>query len=196
MLNVLAESPKMLDVCRMIERVAPSNVNVLLTGESGTGKEVLARALHAASSRADGPFVPINVAAIPETLLESELFGHEKGSFTGAHKMTQGKIEQANGGTLFLDEIGDMPHPLQVKLLRFLQERVIERIGGRSQIAVDVRVVAATNRNLTEAIAESAFREDLYYRLDEVGIHIPPLRERPGDATLLARIFLADTLKR
>ncbi|EKV32767.1 Response regulatory protein [Caenispirillum salinarum AK4] len=191
MLDVLAESPKMLDVCRMIERVAPSDVNVLLTGESGTGKEVLARALHGASTRVDGPFVPINVAAIPETLLESELFGHEKGSFTGAHKTTLGKIEQADGGTLFLDEIGDMPHALQVKLLRFLQERVIERIGGRSQIAVDVRVVAATNRNLAEAIAEGAFREDLYYRLDEVGIHIPPLRERPGDATLLARHFLS-----
>ncbi|GAA0596679.1 PEP-CTERM-box response regulator transcription factor [Caenispirillum bisanense] len=191
MAEVIAESPKMLDVLRMIERVAPSDVNVLLTGESGTGKEVLARALHRCSGRVDGPFIAINCAAIPENLLESELFGHEKGAFTGAVKTTPGKIEQADGGTLFLDEIGDMPHPLQVKLLRFLQERVIERVGGRSQIAVNVRVIAATNADLQALIHDGRFREDLYYRLDEVGVHIPPLRERPGDATLLARFFLS-----
>ncbi|MCA1941420.1 MAG: PEP-CTERM-box response regulator transcription factor [Caenispirillum bisanense] len=190
MIDVIAESPKMLDVLRMVERVAPSDVNVLLTGESGTGKEVLARALHRCSGRSGGAFVAINCAAIPENLLESELFGHEKGAFTGAVKTTPGKIEQADGGTLFLDEIGDMPHPLQVKLLRFLQERVIERVGGRSQIAVDVRVVAATNADLQALIRDGRFREDLYYRLDEVGVHIPPLRDRPGDATLLARFFL------
>ncbi len=191
MAEVIAESPKMLDVLRMIERVAPSDVNVLLTGESGTGKEVLARALHRCSGRVDGPFVAINCAAIPENLLESELFGHERGAFTGAVKTTPGKIEQADRGTLFLDEIGDMPHSLQVKLLRFLQERVIERVGGRSQIAVTVRVIAATNADLQALIQDGRFREDLYYRLDEVGVHIPPLRERPGDATLLARFFLS-----
>ena len=191
MAEVIAESPKMLDVLRMIERVAPSDINVLLTGESGTGKEVLARALHRCSGRVDGPFVAINCAAIPENLLESELFGHERGAFTGAVKTTPGKIEQADRGTLFLDEIGDMPHSLQVKLLRFLQERVIERVGGRSQIAVTVRVIAATNADLQALIQDGRFREDLYYRLDEVGVHIPPLRERPGDATLLARFFLS-----
>jgi two-component system NtrC family response regulator len=180
----------MQQACLVIERVAPSEVSVLLTGESGTGKEVMARALHELSGRNDGPFVAINCAAIPENLLESELFGHEKGAFTGAVKQTIGKVEQASGGTLFLDEIGDMPLPLQSKMMRFLQNRVIERVGGRQEIKVDVRVVAATNQPLKEMILDGRFREDLYYRLDEVGIHLPPLRERQGDAVLLAKYFL------
>jgi two-component system NtrC family response regulator len=162
----------------------------LLQGESGTGKEVLARAVHALSTRRRNPFVAINCAAIPETLLESELFGFEKGAFTGAVKQTPGKIEVANGGTLFLDEIGDMPLPLQAKLLRFLQERTIERIGGRAEIAVDVRVVCATNKNLKQAMATGAFREDLYYRIAEITIDIPPVREREGGRLLLARYLL------
>jgi len=188
--GVIAESPAMIEICRVIERVGPTSVGVLLIGESGTGKEVLARALHDCSDRASGPFVAINCAAIPETLLESELFGHEKGAFTGAVKQTVGKVEQADGGTLFLDEIGDMPLQLQAKMLRFLQERVIERVGGSKTIHVDVRVVSATNRDLSEMIAAGTFREDLFYRLDEVGLRIPPLRERHGDAVLLARHFL------
>jgi two-component system NtrC family response regulator len=179
----------MLEVCRIAERVAPADVTVLLTGESGTGKEVLARALHEGSERAARKFVAINCAAVPENLLESELFGHEKGAFTGAVKQTVGKFEQAHEGTLFLDEIGDMPLALQAKLLRFLQERVIERVGGRNAIAVNARVVAATNRNLGEMIAGGQFREDLFYRLSEIELHIPPLRERMGDAVLLARYF-------
>jgi len=177
-------------ICRMVEKVAPTDVTVLLLGESGTGKEVLARALHDNSPRADKPFIAINCGAIPENLLESEMFGHEKGSFTGAVKQTIGKFEQANRGTLFLDEIGDIPQPLQVKLLRFLQDRVIERIGGRQQIPVDVRIVCATNRDLQQMIADGSFREDLYYRLNEIAVQIPALRERPGDAVILARHFL------
>jgi two-component system, NtrC family, response regulator len=188
--DLITSSPKMLKVCETIRRVAAADVRVMLMGESGTGKEVLARALHAASERAGKPFIAINCAAIPENLLESELFGHEKGSFTGAVKQTIGKIEQANGGTLLLDEIGDMPLPLQAKLLRFLQERVIERIGGRTQIELDVRVVSATNQDLENMIKTGEFREDLYYRLEEVGVHIPALRERDGDAVLLANYFL------
>jgi len=180
----------MLQACQIIERVATSEVTVLVTGESGTGKEVLARALHELSERASGPFVAINCAAIPENLLESELFGHEKGAFTGAVRQTIGKIEQADKGTLFLDEIGDMPLALQAKLLRFLQDRLIERVGGRSQIKVDVRIVSATNKSLKAMIEEATFREDLYYRLEEVGVHIPPLREREGDAVLLAKYFV------
>jgi two-component system NtrC family response regulator len=171
-------------------KVAPVNATVLLLGESGTGKEVLARALHELSPRAGKRFVAINCAAIPDTLLESELFGYEKGAFTGAAKQTIGKIEYANRGTLFLDEIGDLPLPLQSKLLRFLQERVIERLGGRGEIPVDVRVVCATHRDLAAMIADGSFREDLYYRLSEISIPIPPLRERPGDAALLAQAFL------
>lgn len=186
----LTAADKAVKVCRMVERVAPTDVTVLLLGESGTGKEVLARALHDLSPRANKPFIAINCGAIPENLLESEMFGHEKGSFTGAVKQTIGKFEQAQGGTLFLDEIGDIPQPLQVKLLRFLQERTIERIGGRQPIAVDVRIVCATNRNLRDMIAEGRFREDLFYRLNEIPIAIPPLRERPGDAMILARFFL------
>ena len=189
--GVLTRDAGMLKVCRTVEKVASANnVTVALLGESGTGKEVMARGLHALSSRAKERFVAINCAAIPDTLLESELFGYEKGAFTGAVKQTLGKIEVADKGTLFLDEIGDLPMPLQAKLLRFLQERVIERIGGRSEIPVDVRVVCATHQNLKRLIEEGGFREDLYYRLAEIVIEIPPLRDRPGDASLLAHVFV------
>jgi two-component system, NtrC family, response regulator len=166
-------------------------VSVMLLGASGTGKELLARGLHDASDRKGKPFVAINCGAIPENLLESELFGHEKGAFTGAVKMTEGKIELANGGTLFLDEVGDIPLALQVKLLRFIQERVIERIGGRKTIPVDVRIVSATHRDLNQMITDKTFRDDLYYRLAEVPVHIPRLSERNGDAVLLAKHFLS-----
>ena len=188
--GVIAASPSMLKVCRTIERVAKSDVNVLLTGESGTGKEVMAQAIHEIGPRASKPFVAINCAAIPENLLESELFGHEKGAFTGAIKRTIGKVEQADGGTLFLDEIGDMPVSLQAKMLRFLQDRTFERVGGRSPIEVDVHVVSATNRNLEKMIQEEYFREDLFYRLNDLTVEIPPLRDREGDAILLARYFM------
>ena len=175
-------------VLALAQQVARTDANVLLLGESGTGKELLAQALHDASKR-KGRFVAINCAAIPETLLESELFGYEKGAFTGATKSTLGKIETANGGTLMLDEIGDLPMPLQAKLLRFLQERVIERVGGRQEIPIDVRVVGATHQDLKARIADGRFREDLYYRLAEIVVEIPPLRERVGDAVLLAHAF-------
>jgi two-component system, NtrC family, response regulator len=188
--GVITGSPDMLKICRLVEKVAPSDVSVLILGESGTGKELFARALHQLSERKDMPFSAINCAAIPENLIESELFGHEKGAFTGAIKQSKGKIELANRGTLFLDEVGDIPAGAQVKLLRFLQERVIERVGGRQQIAVDVRVVCATNQNLEVLIKEGRFREDLYYRLSELVIKVPPLRERNGDAELLAHSFL------
>jgi two-component system, NtrC family, response regulator len=188
--GLLTCSEPMLKICRTVEKVAPANATVLLLGESGTGKEVLARGVHELSPRANKRFVAINCAAIPDTLLESELFGYEKGAFTGAAKQTIGKIEYASEGTLFLDEIGDLPMPLQAKLLRFLQERVIERLGGRGEIPVDVRVVCATHRDLAGMIREGSFREDLYYRLSEITIKIPPLRERPGDAVLLAQAFL------
>lgn len=188
--GVIAASPQMLKVCRIIEKVAPANVTTLLLGESGTGKEVLARAIHALSPRADKPFIAINSAAIPENLLESELFGYEKGAFTGANKQTKGKIEYADGGTFFLDEVGDLPGALQAKILRFLQERIIERVGGRTEIPVDVRVICATHQNLFELIKEGQFREDLYYRISEISIEIPALRERDGDSLLLSRVFL------
>ncbi len=188
--GLITAAPEMSKVARTIERVANADVTVMLLGASGTGKEVLARGLHQTSRRAKGPFVAINCAAIPENLLEAELFGHEKGAFTGAVKMTQGKIELAEGGTLFLDEVGDIPLPLQVKLLRFIQERVIERIGGRAQIAVDTRIVCATHQDLDAMIADGRFREDLYYRLAEIVVKIPSLAERPGDSALLARHFL------
>lgn len=188
--RLITAAPEMVKVARTIERVANTSVSVMLLGASGTGKELLARGLHEASGRAGGAFVAINCAAIPENLLESELFGHEKGAFTGAVKTTEGKIEQANGGTLFLDEVGDIPLQLQVKLLRFLQERVIERIGSRRSIDVDTRVVCATHQNLEQMIAEGRFREDLYYRLAEIVVRIPSLAERPGDAALLAKVFL------
>jgi two-component system NtrC family response regulator len=176
--------------CRIVEKVAPTSATVLLLGESGTGKELLARALHTLSPRARYNFVAINCAAIPDTLLESELFGYEKGAFTGAAKQTPGKFELANGGTLFLDEIGDMPLSLQAKLLRFLQDRVVERIGGRERIAVDVRIVFATNKDLQAMIKAGTFREDLYYRTSEVTVRIPPLRERAGDAVVVAQAIL------
>jgi two-component system NtrC family response regulator len=188
--GLITAAPEMLRVTRTIERVAPADVSVMLLGASGTGKELLARGLHDASPRRDGPFVAINCAAIPETLLESELFGHEKGAFTGAIKTTAGKIESAGGGTLFLDEIGDVPLPLQVKLLRFLQERVIERIGGRRAIPVNVRIVCATHQDVDAMVADGRFREDLYYRLAEIVVRIPSLAERSGDAALLARHFV------
>jgi two-component system NtrC family response regulator len=188
--GIVTRSDAMLKLCGNIERLATTNVTVLLTGESGTGKEALARALHDLGPRAACPFVALNCGAIPENLLESELFGHERGSFTGAVARSIGKIESATRGTLFLDEIGDLPLPLQVKLLRFLQEQTIERIGGRQTIAVDVRVVSATNQLLENRIAEGLFRSDLFYRLNPVTVRIPPLRERAGDPLLLARYFL------
>jgi two-component system NtrC family response regulator len=188
--ELIAASPEMLKVCRTVEKLAPTEVTTLILGESGTGKEVLVRILHTLSTRSDKRLVAINCAAIPENLLESELFGYEKGSFTGAAKTTLGKIETANGGILFLDEVGDLPLSLQAKLLRFLQERVIERVGGRKEIQVDVRVVCATHQNLTALIQEGRFREDLYYRINEATIYVPPLRERAGDAVVLARTFL------
>jgi two-component system, NtrC family, response regulator len=189
--GIIASSPEMLRVLRNIERMAPTDVAVLLRGESGTGKELLARAVHKLSARAREPFVPINCAAIPETLLESELFGHEKGAFTGALKQTIGRIESADRGTLFLDEIGDVPLPMQVKLLRFLQDQVVERIGGRNPVQVDVRIVCATNQDLNLMIAEGRFREDLYYRLNEVTVQVPPLRERGADVVVMASFFLS-----
>ena len=188
--RLITGAPEMVKVARTIERVASTNVSVMLLGASGTGKELLAKGLHDASNRADKPFVAINCAAIPENLLESELFGHEKGAFTGAVKTTEGKIESANGGTLFLDEVGDIPLPLQVKLLRFLQERTIERIGGRKTISVDTRIVCATHQNLEEMIGAGTFREDLFYRLAEIVVRIPGLADRHGDAVLLAKAFL------
>jgi two-component system NtrC family response regulator len=188
--RMISVAPEMLKVARTIERVASAQVSVMLLGASGTGKELLARGLHDASPRREGAFVAINCAAIPEALLESELFGHEKGAFTGAIRTTPGKIELAQGGTLFLDEVGDIPLPLQVKLLRFLQERVIERVGGRQPIAVDTRIVCATHQNLEIMIAAGSFREDLFYRLAEIVIRIPLLKDRPGDPALLARHFL------
>lgn len=188
--GLITSDPEMLKICRTIEKVAPSDASVLLLGESGTGKEVLARGLHELSPRAKERFIAINCAAIPENLLESELFGYEKGAFTGASKQTIGKIEYAHHGTLFLDEIGDLPMPLQAKLLRFLQERVIERLGGRGEIPVDVRVVAATHQNLAEQIKTGQFREDLFYRLAEISVMIPPLRDRQGDRSLLAHALL------
>jgi putative PEP-CTERM system response regulator len=188
--GIITASPEMLKTVRTVERVASADVSVMLLGASGTGKELLARGLHETSGRRDGAFVAINCAAIPENLLESELFGHEKGAFTGAVKTTEGKIEQAHGGTMFLDEIGDVPLSLQVKLLRFLQERTIERVGGRKGIPVDTRVVTATHRDIDAMVASGAFREDLYYRIAEIVVHIPSLAERPGDASLLGRAFV------
>lgn len=188
--GIVAASEGMLAVCRMIEKVAPTDVTTFLLGESGTGKELLARAIHRLSPRAENNFVAINCAAIPENLLESELFGHEKGSFTGAHKQTLGKVELASGGTLFLDEIGDMPIALQAKMLRFLQERVIERVGGREEISVDVRVICATNQNPQDLIKEGLFREDLYYRVSEITINIPPYRDREEGRLILAHTML------
>ncbi len=182
---------RMQKLSRMIEKIAPSSITTLILGESGTGKEVLARAIHSLSARANKPFVAVNCAAIPENLLESELFGYEKGAFTGASQQTIGKIEFANGGTFFLDEIGDLPISLQAKLLRFIQERVVERLGGRAEIPVDVRIVCATHQNIQSLIETGDFREDLYYRIAEMVVDIPPLREREGDALIIAKAFLA-----
>lgn len=190
--GLITASDAMLDVCRLVETVAPTNATALLLGATGTGKELLARALHGLSPRRSGPFVAINCGAIPENLLESELFGYEKGAFTGASRQTLGKIEVAEGGTLLLDEIGDMPMPLQVKLLRFLQQRAVERVGGRKEIPVDVRVVCATHQNLPALIKAGEFREDLYYRIAEITIDIPPLRERGDDAVVLAKAFMEE----
>lgn len=187
--GLITADTEMLKICRIIEKVAPTDTTVLLTGESGTGKEVLAKALHELSQRSGEKFIAINCAAIPENLLESELFGHEKGAFTGATRTSIGKLELADKGTLFLDEIGDLPLQLQSKLLRFLQERTLERVGGRNQISVDVRVISATHQDLQKMIEETSFRQDLYYRLSDLTIHIPPLRNRNGDASLLARAF-------
>ena len=183
-------------VCiRSVQRVAPTDATVLILGENGTGKELVAHAMHNASTRREGPFVPINCGAIPEALLESELFGHERGAFTDAHRAREGKFEIAGGGTVFLDEIGELPAQLQVKLLRFLQDKVVERVGGREPHKVDVRVVAATNRNLQVEMAEGRFREDLYYRLCVVTIEVPPLRSRGDDLRLLAEYFLDEYAK-
>jgi two-component system NtrC family response regulator len=188
--GIVYSSESMLQACRMVEKVGPADVTTLITGESGTGKELFARALHGLSTRRDGPFMAVNCAAIPENLLESELFGYEKGAFTGAVRQNPGKIEHASGGTFFLDEIGDMPMSLQAKMLRFLQEHKIERLGGHRTIPVDVRVVCATHHDLRKLINEGGFREDLYYRVSEIVIHIPPVREREGDRLLLARAFM------
>jgi two-component system NtrC family response regulator len=188
--GLITRDPEVLRVCRTVEKVASSGATVLVLGESGTGKELIARGLHAASARRGERFVAINCAAIPDNLLESELFGYEKGAFTGAAKTTPGKIETADRGTLMLDEIGDLPHSLQAKLLRFLQERVIERIGGRQEIPIDVRIVCATHQDLKALIKEGRFREDLYYRLAEIVVTIPPLRARQGDVALLAHAFV------
>ncbi|MGK5015479.1 PEP-CTERM-box response regulator transcription factor [Janthinobacterium sp. HLS12-2] len=187
--GIVSRDPGMLKLCRSVEKVAPSSASVMLLGDSGSGKELIAKGLHALSSRHAQRFVAINCAAIPENLLESELFGYERGAFTGAARQTLGKIELAHGGTFFLDEVGDMPMALQAKLLRFLQERVIERVGGRAEIAVDVRIVCATHQDLKMLAEQGRFREDLFYRLSEIVLRIPPLRERAGDAALLAHHF-------
>ena len=188
--DIIGNSEAILKACRTVEKIAPTEITTLLLGESGTGKEVFARAIHRQSPRYKKPFVAINCASIPESLLESELFGYEKGAFTGANKTTLGKIECANGGTLLLDEIGDMPLSLQAKMLRFLQERVVERVGGRQEIEVDVRVICATHRNLSDMVAQQSFREDLYYRISEITLLIPPLRDRGHDIIVIAKALL------
>ncbi len=188
--GIIATSEKMQELSKMIEKIAPTDATTLLLGESGTGKEVLAKAIHNLSYRSKKPFIAVNCAAIPDNLLESELFGYEKGAFTGATKQTKGKIEYAEGGTFFLDEIGDLPFSLQAKLLRFIQERKIERLGGRQEIPVDVRIICATHQNIQKQIDEGEFREDLYYRINEISVDIPPLRERDDDAIVIATALL------
>ncbi|MGR5237558.1 PEP-CTERM-box response regulator transcription factor [Vibrio alfacsensis] len=188
---IVGVSPAITKVKAMVDKVAPTELTTLLLGESGTGKDLVAREIHRKSTRSNQPFVAINCASIPENLLESELFGHEKGAFTGAQKTTLGKIECANGGTLFLDEIGDMPYPLQAKILRFLQDKIIERVGGRKPIPVDVKIVCATHQNLREMVLEKTFREDLFYRISEIVIDIPPLRERNEDILIISRMLLS-----
>ncbi|MAL97838.1 MAG: PEP-CTERM-box response regulator transcription factor [Alteromonadaceae bacterium] len=190
--GIIAASPQMLEICRTIEKIAPTDVTTLILGETGTGKEVLAQALHDLSNRSKQPFAAINCAAIPENLLESELFGYEKGAFTGATTSKKGKIESAHGGTLFLDEIGDMPMALQAKLLRFLQERLIDRVGGVKPIPVDVRVICATHRDVNQLISSGTFREDLYYRISEITLSVPPVRDREGDAIVIAQALLKE----
>jgi DNA-binding NtrC family response regulator len=190
--NVIGESPPMQEVLEIVRQVAPSKASVLIQGESGTGKELIAKAIHQLSPRAKGPWVPVHCAALPSTLLESELFGHEKGAFTGAHERRIGRFEQANGGTLFLDEVGEFDPGIQVKLLRVLGERTFERLGSNKTISVDVRMVSATNKHLEDLVREGKFREDLYYRLKVVPITLPPLRERLGDVPLLARAFMKE----
>jgi two-component system NtrC family response regulator len=194
--GIIGVNDTMRSLCRAIEKVAPTNATVLLLGDSGTGKELLARALHRLSARSHQPFVAINCAAIPDTLLESELFGYEKGAFTGAAKRTLGRLESADHGTVFLDEIGEIPASLQAKLLRFLQERSVERIGGRTPIPLDLRIICATNRNLEAQIGSGGFRDDLYYRISEVTVRVPPLRERQGDSLLLAQFLLQEMAER
>ncbi len=194
--GIIGVSDTMRSLCRAIEKVAPTNATVLLLGDSGTGKELLARALHRLSTRSHQPFVAINCAAIPDTLLESELFGYEKGAFTGAAKRTLGRLESADHGTVFLDEIGEIPASLQAKLLRFLQERSVERIGGRTPIPLDLRIICATNRNLEAQIGSGGFRDDLYYRISEVTVRVPPLRDRQGDSLLLAQFLLQEMAER
>jgi two-component system, NtrC family, response regulator len=194
--GIVGVSDAMRSVCHAIEKVAPTNATTLILGESGTGKELLARAVHRLSARSRQPFVAINCAAIPDTLLESELFGYEKGAFTGAAKRTAGKLESANGGSVFLDEIGEMPASLQAKLLRVVQERTVERLGGRAPIVLDLRLICATNRDLDALMASGGFREDLYYRLSEVTLRVPPLRDRQGDGLLLAQFMLQETAQR
>ncbi|RYZ62629.1 MAG: sigma-54-dependent Fis family transcriptional regulator, partial [Proteobacteria bacterium] len=188
--HVVAEDPRMLATLRLVEQVAPSRASVLIVGESGTGKELIAEAIHRGGPRARAPFVALNCAALVESLLESELFGHEKGAFTGAVGRREGRFKQADGGTLFLDEVSEIPLPTQVKLLRFLQERTFERVGGNETLKVDVRILAASNRELRRLVSEGRFREDLYYRLNVVSVEIPPLRERRGDIAPLAAFFL------
>lgn len=188
--GVVTANTKMLNICRMVEKIAKTNITATFIGESGTGKEVLVRAIHKLSDQASMPFVAINCAAVPENLMESELFGHEKGAFTGANASNIGKVEQANGGTLFLDEIGDMPLSLQAKLLRFLQQRTIERVGGRKEIALDLRVVCATNKNLADMVKEGSFREDLFYRICEIVVDVPALKDRGSDSVLVAHHLL------
>ncbi|MBK5943890.1 sigma 54-interacting transcriptional regulator [Halorhodospira halophila] len=195
--GLVTGDPRMIQLCRDTERIAPSDATVLLLGESGTGKELFAKALHELNrARARGPMVAINCAAIPSELLESELFGFERGAFTGAYRSQVGRIERAHRGTLFLDEIGELPLEVQAKLLRFLQQRTIQRLGGRKEIPVDVRVVCATNRDLVERMGEGAFRDDLYYRIAEVQLRLPPLRERPGDPALIAHALLKGMTRR
>jgi len=194
--GIIGVSDAMRSLCRAVEKVAPTNATVLLLGDSGTGKELLARAVHRLSGRSHKPFVAINCAAIPDTLLESELFGYEKGAFTGATKRTAGKLESAEGGTVFLDEIGEMPASLQAKLLRVVQERTVERVGGRVPLALDLRIVCATNKNLEQLIGGGAFRDDLYYRISEVTIRVPPLRDRQGDSLLVAQFLLQQIAER
>jgi two-component system NtrC family response regulator len=194
--GIIGVSDTMRSLCRAIEKVAPTNATVLLLGDSGTGKELLARALHRLSTRSHRPFVAINCAAIPDTLLESELFGYEKGAFTGAARRTLGRLESADHGTVFLDEIGEIPASLQAKLLRFLQERSVERIGGRTPIPLDLRIICATNRNLEAQIGSGGFRDDLYYRISEVTVRVPPLRDRQGDSLLLAQFLLQQMAER